>query len=166
MVKIKPLSNMKRYIMLALMALLCYGMQAKDKDEFRYEVVSAGVGTEGSELIKVFSYAKNQKKAIEIGKKNAVHAILFKGVPGSNGNYTKPAMVKPQDKTANKEFFDEFFKSGQYLQFVSVSNDGAIDPEDMLRVGGEYKIGIIYSVSKDNLRKYLTDNNIIKSLGF
>lgn len=157
---------MKRYIILALLALVCYGVQAKDKDEFKYEVVSAGVATEGSELIKVFSYAKNQKKAIEIGKANAVHAILFKGVPGSNGNYTKPAMVKIQDKTNNQDFFDNFFKSGQYLQFVTVSNDGLIDPEDMLRVGGEYKIGIIYCVSKDALRKYLVDSGIIKSLGY
>lgn len=157
---------MKKYIIFALLALVCYGVQAKDKNEFRYEVVSAGVASEGSELIKVFSYAKNQKKAIEIGKANAVHAILFKGVPGSNGNYTKPAMVKMQEKNNNQKFFDEFFKSGQYLQFVTVSNDGAIDPEDMLRVGSEYKIGIIYCVSKDNLRKFLIDNGIIKSLGF
>lgn len=157
---------MKQYIILALLALVCYGVQAKDKDEFKYEVVSAGVATEGSELIKVFSYAKNQKKAIEIGKANAVHAILFKGIPGSNGNYTKPAMVKMQEKTSNQNFFDNFFKSGQYLQFVTVSNDGTIDPEDMLRVGSEYKIGIIYSVSKDALRKYLVDSGIIKSLGF
>lgn len=157
---------MKKYIILTLLALLCYGVQAKDKDEFKYEVISAGVGSEGSELIKVFSYAKNQKKAIEIGKANAVHAVLFKGIPGSNGNYTKPAMVKMQEKANNEKFFDNFFKTGQYLQFVTVSNDGTIDPEDMLRVGGEYKIGIIYSVSKDNLRKYLIDNGIIKSLGF
>ena len=148
---------MKKYIILTLLALLCYGVQAKDKNEFKYEVVSAGVGSEGSELIKVFSYAKNQKKAIEIGKANAVHAVLFKGIPG---------MVKMQEKANNEKFFDNFFKTGQYLQFVTVSNDGTIDPEDMLRVGGEYKIGIIYSVSKDNLRKYLIDNGIIKSLGF
>ncbi len=157
---------MKQYIIITLLALLCYGVQAKDKNEFKYEVISAGVGSEGSELIKVFSYAKSQKKAIEIGKANAVHAILFKGVPGSNGNYTKPAMVKPQEKDLNQKFFDDFFKTGQYLQFVTVSNDGTIDPEDMLRIGSEYKIGIIYSVSKDNLRKYLIDNGIIKSLGF
>lgn len=157
---------MKQYIILALLAFVCYGVQAKDKDEFRYEVVSAGVASEGSELIKVFSYAKNQKKAIELGKANAVHAILFKGVPGSNGNYTKPAMVKTQEKINNQKFFENFFKSGQHLQFVTVSNDGAIDPEDMLRVGSEYKIGIIYCVSKDALRKYLVDNGIIKSLGF
>ena len=75
-------------------------------------------------------------------------------------------MVKMQEKANNEKFFDNFFKTGQYLQFVTVSNDGTIDPEDMLRVGGEYKIGSIYRVSKDNLRKYLIDNGIIKSLGF
>ena len=56
---------MKKYIILTLLALLCYGVQAKDKNEFKYEVVSAGVGSEGSELIKVFSYAKNQKKRLK-----------------------------------------------------------------------------------------------------
>lgn len=150
--------------MLVFALTLTIASNAKDKDEFIYEVVSAGVGTEGTEIIKVYSYAKSQKKAIEIGKKNAVHAILFKGVPSSSGNYTKPALVKNADKEKNKDFFDNFFKSGQYLQYVTLSTDGVIDPSDMLRVGNQYKIGIIYVVNKNSLRTYLEEQGIVKGL--
>lgn len=156
---------MNKIVIFFCLFVLTVSCWAKDKDEFRYEVVSAGVGTEGTELIKVYSYAKTQKKAIEIGKKNAVHAILFKGVPGGAGNYSKPAIVKNHEKESYKDFFKDFFNSGQYNQFVSVSSDGIIDPEDMLRVGSDYKIGIIYSVNKDALRQYLVDNGIIKTIG-
>lgn len=148
-----------------ILLTVAFGVQAKDKEEFKYEVVSMGVGSEGTELIKVFSYAKNQNKAIEIGKKNAVHAILFKGVPGSSGNYTQPAIVKNAEYENNKSFFNDFFKSGRYLQFVTLSSDGTVDPEDMLRVGGQYKIGIVYAVNKAALRKYLEEEGIIKSFG-
>ncbi len=148
-----------------VMLTITVSAQKQKKNEFNYEVVSAGVATEGTELIKVYSYAKNQNKAIEIGKMNAVHAILFKGVPGSSGNYIKPAMVKPEQKEANQEFFDNFFKSGQYLQYVTLSSDGVIDPRDMLHVGNQYKIGIIFAVSKTALRQYLEDQGIITSLG-
>lgn len=153
---------MRKIFAVLMLSLLCVSINAKDI--FEYEVVSAGVATEGSELVKVYSYASNQKKAIELGKKNAVHAILFKGVPGSNGNYTKPAMVKNADYEANEDFFDKFFKSGKYLQFVALSTDGVIDPSDMLRVGGRYKIGIVYVVNKAALRQYLESEGIIKGM--
>ncbi len=156
---------MRKILLFLLMCVMSLNASAKDKNEFRYEVVPVAVGTEGTALIKVYSYAKSQKKAIELGKKNAVHAILFKGIPGGNGVYATPPMVKPAIQAANQDFFDQFFKNGDYLRFVTLSSDGLVDPEDMLRVGSDYKIGVIFAVSKNELRKYLEDNGIIQSLG-
>lgn len=156
----------KKILLIILISLFTFDLSAKkkDSDEFRYEIVPMGVGTEGTALIKVYSYAKSQKKAIEVGKKNAVHGILFKGVPGGKGVYAQPPLVKPIEQETNKDFFDEFFESGEYLRFVTVSSEGIIDPKDMMRVGKNYKIGIVYTVSKNELRKYLEDNKIIKRL--
>lgn len=156
---------MLRLLIVALLMCVASGASAKEKDEFRYEIVSAGVGTEGNALIKVYSYARNKNKAIELGKKNAVHGILFKGVPGGSGSYTQPPLVKPDQQAAHADFFKSFFKNGEYLRYVKVSSDGIISPKDMMQVGKEFKIGIVFVVSKSELRKYLESNGIIKSLG-
>ena len=74
-------------------------------------------------------------------------------------------LVSPQDHAKNEKFFEEFYKSGRYLQFVALSNDGTIRPQDRLKVGSQYKIGVALSIQKDALRKYLESEGIIKKLG-
>ncbi len=50
------------------------------------------------------------------------------------------------------------------MKYVSLSNDGSIDTDDRLKVGKEYKIGVVVSVMKDQLRKDLEKAGIIKAL--
>lgn len=132
---------------------------------YGYEMTCLGVGSEGSNLLKVYSYGKNYDKAVKQAKHDAVHGILFKGIVGSNGCANQPAMVKPQEQVANQAFFDEFFKKGEYLRFVNISNDGSVSGADRLKVGSMYKIGVTVSVQKDALRKYLEQAGVIKPLG-
>ena len=50
------------------------------------------------------------------------------------------------------------------MKFVSLTNDGAVAAGDRIKVGKEYKIGLIVSVRKDALRKDLEQAGIIKGL--
>lgn len=138
---------------------------ASQQQVFGYEMTCLGVGSEGSNLLKVYSYGKTYDKAVEQAKHDGVHGILFKGIVGSNGCANQPAMVKPQEQVANQAFFDEFFKKGEYLRFVNISNDGSVSGADRLKVGSMYKIGVTVSVQKDALRKYLEQAGVIKPLG-
>lgn len=147
------------FIALALTTFSC------STPTYGYEMTCLGVGSEGSNLLKVYSYGKNYDKAVKQAKYDAVHGILFKGIVGSNGCANQPAMVKPQEQVANQAFFDEFFKKGEYLRFVNISNDGSICATDRLKVGSMYKIGVTVSVQKDALRKYLEQAGVIKPLG-
>lgn len=147
------------FIALALATFSC------STPTYGYEMTCLGVGSEGSNLLKVYSYGKNYDKAVKQAKHDAVHGILFKGIVGSNGCANQPAMVKPQEQVANQAFFDEFFKKGEYLRFVNISNDGSIGATDRLKVGSMYKIGVTVSVQKDALRKYLEQAGVIKPLG-
>jgi hypothetical protein len=52
----------------------------KDTEQWRYEVEAVQTGTEGTYLVKVWSYSKKPKIAIEQAKKNAVHGVIFRGV--------------------------------------------------------------------------------------
>ncbi len=139
----------------------------RDMEAFRYEIECVGIGVEGTYLIKVWTYSKKPKVAIEQSKKNAVHGVIFKGFAGGGRGCTsqKPLASSPSVEDEHSDFFDNFFADGEdYMKYVSLSNDGSIDTDDRLKVGKEYKIGVVVSVMKDQLRKDLEKAGIIKAL--
>lgn len=140
----------------------------KDTKNWRYEVQCVGVGNEGTKLIKVFSYSKKPDVAIEQAKKNAIHAMIFQGYNGNSESgcpTQKPLTSDPTLEQQKADFFDAFFADkGKYMKFVSVSGDGSIAPEDRMKVGKEYKIGVVVSVMYDLLRKDLEAAGIIRGL--
>jgi hypothetical protein len=142
---------------------------AKPKKQiWRYEIEPVSEGVQGTYLIKVWSYSKKSKLAIEQAKKNAVHGIIFRGLAGINGVAKKPALAGSNSnlEEEKKDFFDSFFAdNGKYMKFVNITNDGSIAAKDRLKVGKEYKLGVIVSVNVDALRQDLENAGIIKKLG-
>lgn len=139
----------------------------KDTQEWRYEIEVVQTGTQGTYLIKVWSYSKKPDVAIEQAKKNAVHGVIFKGFTGKATVPGQKALADNVNLEVEKEdFFKPFFEDGgKYMKFVSMSNDGAVAAEDRMKVGKEYKVGVIVSVNVSALRKDLEAAGIIKSLG-
>ncbi|MFM2293575.1 MAG: hypothetical protein RIS29_3388 [Bacteroidota bacterium] len=133
---------------------------------WRYEIEAVSTGAPGTYLIKVWSYSKKPVLAIEQAKKNAVHAIIFQGYTGRPGvSGQQPLTSNPNLEQEQKEYFDNFFADGgKYMKFVSLSNDGSVAAEDRLKVGKEYKIGVIVSVNVGLLRKDLEAAGVIRSL--
>ena len=139
----------------------------KDTHNFRYEIECIGEGTQGTYAIKVFSYSKKPKVAIEAAKRNAVHGIIFKGFSGGKC-VRKPALARnPNLEQEKADFFKSFFANGgKYSKFVTTSTDGAIEGGDVTKVSKkEYKIGVNVSVNVTLLRKDLEAAGIIKGLG-
>lgn len=164
------MKTIQTYMLFVALTLLCFNVNAdnkkanEDTETFRYEIEGAGTGNAGTYLIKVWSYSKKPTVAIEQAKKNAVHGVIFRGFEGAQSQ--KPLVRNPNAEQENAEFFKEFFaEGGKYLKFVSVINNGAIAPEDRMKIGKEYKIGVIVSVNKDLLRKDLEAAGIVKGLG-
>lgn len=161
-------------MMLLAFATVTFGQSARKQrkaDEatkaWRYEVECAGIGKDGTYLIKVWSYSKNATIATTQAKKNAVHGVIFKGFSGGGQGCTsqKPLASNPNIEEEKSDFFDPFFEEGgKYMKYVSESSDGNVDAGDRVKVGKEYKIGVIVSVSKDALRKDLEAAGIIKGL--
>lgn len=153
-----------------LLLLLCtvsaVFAQKKDKNDLledQYEVQFVRTGLEGTILFKVFSYGKNEKVCLENAKRNAIKAVIFTGIPGSD--LQKPLATDPASVEVHKDYFNTFFQeSGKYMQYVSVSTDGSINANDRMRVGKLLKIGFVVSVQKASLRKELERAGVVKSL--
>ena len=63
--------------------------------EWRYEIECAGIGKDGTYLIKVWSYSKNPKVATTQAKKNAIHGVIFKGFSGGGQGCTSQRPLAP-----------------------------------------------------------------------
>lgn len=167
---------MKKFIMaLMALAMVAVGSQSasagnqkakkadKDTENFRYDVEYAQTGGNNMTVVKVWSYSKRPSIAIEQSRKNAVHAVMFKGYTGGQGTISQRALIQNQGVLSEKsEFFDSFFApGGQYMKYVS----GSAGDTEVRKIGKEYKIGVVVTVNKDQLRKDLEDAGIIKGLG-
>ena len=153
-------------ISFVLVSLLSEAQVKNNLEYYRYELECVGTGTDGTYLVKVWSYSKRRKIAINEAKRNAVHGVIFKGFGGGDNCQTQKALAtSPGIEEQNKDYFTAFFsENGKYLKYVTISNDGSIGAGDMLKVKREYKIGIVVSVMKDALRAELEQAGVIKGL--
>lgn len=158
-------------VFFSLTVTISFGQASRKADndtrEWRYEIEGVNQGVTDNYLVKVWSYSKKPDVAIEQAKKNAVHGVIFKGYAAKQGVVAgqNPLCSNPNLEQEKKDFFDPFFADGgKYMKFVSTTNDGAIGSGDIMKVGKEYKVGVIVSVNVTLLRKDLQSAGIIRSL--
>lgn len=140
-------------------------LKAIYNSQYSYELMCLGVGQDGTKAIKVWGYGKTAEKAAFNAKKDAVAAVIFKGVPGGNGAAPTPPILGPDGYEKHEAFFDNFFNAGgMYLSFINITNDGAPSGTDRIKMNKGFKVAIYASVNFDSLRKYLEEQGIAKKL--
>ncbi len=171
---------MKKFLFLIALAIISFNcsipLNAKknvDKQKFmhewaNYEAATNAVGQNGTKSLKVWGYGKKIDKAIEQAKKNAVHACLFKGVPGTGRAMATPAIFANQGNiqalNENFEYFYDFFEeNGDYLNYVNITSDGYPAGQDRREVKGGYKVAINVQVMYDALKERMKNDGILKS---
>ena len=89
----------------------------KDTKTWRYEIEGVGIGTQGTYLVKVWSYSKKPDVALDQAKKNAVHGIVFKGFSSRPGMPGQRALANnPFVEQERADFFKKFFADrGPYM---------------------------------------------------
>ena len=134
----------------------------KDTEQFRYEIEGVSNGAQGSYSVRVWTYSGTKNVNFEVCKKNAVHAIIFKGYAGSGQVRPQQPLVKePGAEVTHADYFKMFFADGgEYNKYVTITAGS----QEIVKVGKQYKIGLIVSVSKDMLRKALENAGIVRSL--
>lgn len=165
---------MKQLVFL-LLALLTFPVNAdagkkKNFVEYDYELsldIPNVAATSGFKVFKVWSYCKKRNMLTkENCMRNAVHGILFKGLvaadTGTQGNV--PALV-PEGYETHEKYFDHFFESGEFKQFIQFTSKGAQQAGDVVKTSNkEWKVGLIVQVNVNALRVRLEKDGIIKSV--
>ena len=164
----------KLIILLAFVLAIPFAGQAQKASERNklfnnwnnYEVETVGVGQDGTKLLKVWGFGKKVDRAVTQAKKNAVHACIFRGVPGNSTSMKTPAICPdPNTLENNLDYFYDFFETGStYLQFVNLTTDGMPSGQDRREVKGGYKVAIYVQVMYDNLKNKLEADGIAKKL--
>lgn len=140
------------------------GQNYNSRNSRNYEVVNIGVANDGTKAFKIYVTHRNKNKAIALAKKNAVEAVIFKGIPSAGTASGTPALCSAADEDKFAQYFEKFFEpGGQYLRYVNITSD---EDADITKVKGGYKVGIIVQVMYDNLRKDLEQAGISKSLNY
>jgi hypothetical protein len=161
---------MKKFLLSLLVAACCVPAFAgisqkkanKDTNQFRYEIECAGNAIQGTYLVKVWSYSKKANVAENQCRKNAVHGVIFKGYGGGQGCVSqRPLANTPGVEAQYEEYFRSFFADGGEFQKYASIMEGTTET---VKVGKEYKVGVVVSVRKDDLRKALEAAGIIRGL--
>ena len=152
--------NIWRTILIVTFSIMLLSFTAKNRN---YQTECVSLETDGYVAIKIWDTRKGAKYKPEQARKDAIHAVLYSGISGSNGCSTQPPVL---NNTDNKEQFRNieksfFAKKGKWSMFTRSSAILMTMPGSI----GQKKWKVYQvSISKNQLRKYLEEQKIIKSL--
>ncbi len=158
------------YFVLVVLLFLtsCSSSKKMTTNVKQYDVETMGVGNDGTYLIRVTDYFRSADENVYLDglKKDAIHSVIYYGIPAGNGSIKQPALINADTRLdGSEQALNDFFEQKLYLNFInSVVNSSKTITK--VKDTKNYKISVVISVNKDDLRKYLIDNNIIKSLDY
>ena len=147
------------YLTLIVTILSSFGI----KNNRTYQTECVTLETDGYVTIKIWDTKKGAKYQPEQARKDAINAILYSGVSSGVGCTTQPPILNKLDEQENFKAIEKnfFAKNGKWSMFTRSSATESTLPASLgLKNWKVYQV----SISKNELRKYLEDQKIIKSL--
>lgn len=135
---------------------------------FEYEPECMGVELDGSQTLRVWGVGRNKKDAVEQAKKDAVRAVVFKGIRGGlSGCNTKPVIFEVNAEEKYEDYFNVFFMdNGEYLKYVSMKDEKRVNifKKDKEKEKSKHfvKYAITVRVLRSELKKRFEDDNILQ----
>jgi hypothetical protein len=148
-------------VLLILISFQLISFTSKINRNYQTECIS--IETDGYVIIKIWDTKKGMNYNVEQARKDAVDAVLFSGISGKNGCATQPPIINKTEeqenfKTIEKSFFS---KKGKWIIYTrSAATETTLPDKLGVKNWKVYQV----SVSKNELRKYLEEQKIIKSL--
>lgn len=131
---------------------------AKD-DPMQYEVEAAGMGSEGTYLVKAWVISSKGKTTESEIKEAALRGVIFRGLAAGNGSSSQRPMVSPALEQEKAPFFKDFF-AGASSSFASIVTGS----QQRVKTTKGVKVGAVVQVRKDELRRYLEQAGVARGL--
>lgn len=128
-----------------------------------YQTECVTIETDGYVTIKIWDTKKGAKYKPEQARKDAIHAILYSGVAAGAGCSTQPPILNKSEEQENFKSIEKSFfaKKGKWSMFTRSSATETTLPANLgIKNWKVYQV----SISINELRKYLEEQKIIKSL--
>jgi len=130
-------------------------------NNLNYQTECVTIETDGYVTIKIWDTQKGEKYKPEQARKDAIHAILFSGISAGNGCSTQPPILNKTEEQENFKTIEKSFfaKKGKWSMLSSATESTLLANLGLTN----WKVYQV-SISKNELRKYLEEQKIIKSL--
>lgn len=163
---------MKKIVSLFLLFLMLTPalVMAKKDDQglvTEYQLEGAGMTSDNAQQVKISILSKKKDVSDAQLEASAVHGILFRDYDdATNSGYGSVASHKclmgtPTAEAQHIDFFEPFFKNGDYAKYVQLVSDS----RRVVKVGKQYKVSAIVRVNSTQLRKDLKKQGLAKDLG-
>ena len=152
--KIHPLV----FFILTIVSLLSFSERPRS-----YQTECVTIETDGYITIKIWDTKKGVGYKPEQAQKDAIHSVLFSGISGIKGCSTQaPILKRAEEITEFGKIEKNFFsKNGNWMRYTRSSATETTLPTNL--AVNNWKVYQV-SVSKNELRKYMEEQKIIKSL--
>lgn len=156
---------MVKHVLLLMTLFLSFSVLSVKGENFvgvDYEIEGAGVGAQGTYLVKVTVVSKKSKVQNAQIARCAVHGVLFRGFVNKELRQNqKPLAGGPSAETQHADFYKDFFsESGMSKNYVSAVKGS----QQVVKSGKEYKVSTIVTVNKDQLLSDLKAAGVIRGL--
>ena len=156
---------MVKHVLLLMTLFLSFSVLSVKGENFvgvDYEIEGAGVGAQGTYLVKVTVVSKKSKVQNAQIARCAVHGVLFRGFVNKELRQNqKPLARGPSAEAQHADFYKDFFsESGMSKNYVSAVKGS----QQVVKSGKEYKVSTIVTVNKDQLLSDLKAAGVIRGL--
>ena len=155
----------KKLFIIALSTIVLASCHTEQKaTSYReFEVECLGTALDGSQTVRAWGFGKDTDAAVDKARKNALNAVLFKGITaGVAGCNQRPLVTEVNARERYEDYFDNFFRDGgPWEQFVSGADERLFGREEQSNYLGD-RAGVVVRVLRNELRIRLKEDGILK----
>lgn len=159
----KSITKVLSVFLVTLSMMACSSPKQNLSSYYTSKIECLGTELDGSETLLAWGTGKNKADALEQAKKNAVHAVLFKGIVDGTGQCNKrPLMLEVNAEVKYQDYFNAFFRdNGEYKKFVSMKDTRKSSIKGEAN-DNQQKYSIVVRVLRAELKEKLINDNILK----
>jgi hypothetical protein len=158
------------FVLMLFVTNITIAKSYKFKMDHPYEVSIKRSTYEGKKMLEVFGYGGTVNSAMDQAMQDAVAAIVFCGIP-ENGEFGEIPSIMPnkeEDYQNHKEYFNKFFKKGEFMNYVKNVNSNYPSGPDNVSTSRGRRVRLVVIVDWKGLEaRFRADglNTSISKLG-